>query len=88
MTLPIKDGCLDEDKISTIYVVVDENDEPLYVVALTSSGPIIEAASPKFLELLKTYRKEIIYYSLLDFVLYFHHATALEHLKRKIRYSI
>lgn len=88
MTFPIKDDRLDEDKISVIYVVIDQNNNPLYVVALTSNGPIIEAASPKLLELLKMYKKEIIYYSLLDFVLHFHYTTALDHLKKNIKYSI
>jgi hypothetical protein len=87
VTLPIKDGKLDEDKIFAIYVVLDENKNPLYVVALTSTGPIIEVATPKILDLLKAYKREVIYYSVLDFVLHFHHSNALDDLKKKIKYN-
>lgn len=88
-SLPRKqDGSLAEDKILIIYVVVDDTDSPIYVVAVTTDGIKTEPATKALLGLLVSYKKEVIYLSLAHFVSYFYHANNIEEIKKQIRYKI
>ena len=88
MAFPIKNNLLDKDAIFAIYVVLDDSNVPVYVVAVTASGPKIEPASSVILGLLQSYKKEVVYLSMVDFVMHFHHANSLHDIKSRIRYSI
>lgn len=89
MAIPFRDdGTINEDLVLVIYVVLGNNGLPMFIVALTTWGAETEAATPKLLAALNSFSRQVIQLSLENFVLHYHHSTALESIKKQVRYGV
>lgn len=88
MATPLReDGMINEDLVSVIYVVLGNDGQPMFIVALTTWGAETEAATPQLLTALNSFSKQVIQLSLENFVLQYHHSTALESIKKHVKYG-